>query len=380
MKITIKTLKAKGKDVRIALNGKNYFCAMDICKVLGIKNGKDIISKHFNEDEIFKYPLLVEVRKGKVENRDICFLTYEQVSKLIKLKYVDKNTADDLDEWALLVSKDKNQLQPLSPAIQEDQRAIATDVKLFNFEAQDIRVIIENDEPLFCLTDICKTLELTNINNVKTSLDMEFDKGGMFNITPLQTNGGLQKITFINESELYFVLMRSRSEKAKPFRQWITKEVLPSLRKTGAYSVSQFKAPTNMIEALELALEQAKQIEALKIKQEKERPLVEFAQKVTNTEDAISVQDFAKLLSDKKIKMGQNRLFQWLRDKEYLMRDNKPYQRYIDSGYFKVVEEVFTDKYGKEKIYLKTLITGKGQTFFTNILQYNRQGNEGGDI
>ena len=112
-------------------------------------------------------------------------------------------------------------------------------LQVFNCELGQVRVIVENGEPLFCLADLAHSLELANPANVKISIDREFDKGGMFNIYPLQTKGGAQNFTFINESELYFVIMRSKSDKAKAFRQWVTKEVLPSLRKNGGYIAGQ---------------------------------------------------------------------------------------------------------------------------------------------
>ena len=97
---------------------------------------------------------------------------------------------------------------------------------------------MQDNEPMFCLADIAKILEIQNPRQLKPALDSEFDKGGMFYIHPLKTSGGIQDFTFINESEMYFVLMRSRSEKAKPFRLWVTKEVLPSIRKTGSYQAN----------------------------------------------------------------------------------------------------------------------------------------------
>lgn len=96
-----------------------------------------------------------------------------------------------------------------------------------------IRVIKdENGEPLFCLSDIAKILEFRDTYNLKESINKEFDKGNRFNLYPLQTSGGTQKAIFINEYELYFVLMRSRSDKAKPFRIWMNKKVLPSIKNT----------------------------------------------------------------------------------------------------------------------------------------------------
>ncbi|EKN2122473.1 Bro-N domain-containing protein [Campylobacter jejuni] len=114
-------------------------------------------------------------------------------------------------------------------------------LELFKKDDLEVRVIKdENNEPLFCLKDICDTLELSNISVAKEAINMEFDKGGKFNLTPLKTNGGMQNFIFVNESEVYFILMRSDKPKAKEFRLWITKEVLPSIRRNGNYMQKEF--------------------------------------------------------------------------------------------------------------------------------------------
>ena len=100
-----------------------------------------------------------------------------------------------------------------------------------------IRVIGDNENPLFCLRDICEILELTTPVRVLEAIKIEFE-GGEFNSYPLQTNGGMQKATFVTEPQLYFVLMRSDKPKAKPFRQWVVNEVLPSIRKNGFYATA----------------------------------------------------------------------------------------------------------------------------------------------
>ncbi|MBC5858253.1 hypothetical protein Cjcuy013_08440 [Campylobacter jejuni] len=106
-----------------------------------------------------------------------------------------------------------------------------------NKELGQVRTIRDkNNEPLFCLNDICKILNIKKTNSVRDSINKEFDKGGVFEWHPFKTLGGIQKFIVINEPELYFVLMRSDKPKAKPFRQWVIKEVLPSIRKQGYYS------------------------------------------------------------------------------------------------------------------------------------------------
>lgn len=98
-----------------------------------------------------------------------------------------------------------------------------------------VRVLGNNENPLFCLRDICEVLEIKNSTDITNAIKMEFGEGVDL-IYPLQTNGGIQQVTMITEPQLYFVLMRSDKPKAKPFRQWVVNVVLPSIRKQGFYS------------------------------------------------------------------------------------------------------------------------------------------------
>ena len=93
---------------------------------------------------------------------------------------------------------------------------------------------------------------------------------------------------------------------------------------------------------------------------EEDKPLVEFAEQVTLSADTIDIGTFSKLIKDENIKLGRNQLFEWLRDNKYLMKNNIPYQQYIDNGYFKVIEQIYKTPYGN-KINVKTLITPIGQ-------------------
>lgn len=100
-----------------------------------------------------------------------------------------------------------------------------------NSEFGEIRTITKDDEPMFCLADVCKALELTQPSKVKERLN---SKG--VNIIPTLTKGGEQKLLYINESNLYKTIFQSRKESAERFTEWVTGEVLPSIRKTGSYS------------------------------------------------------------------------------------------------------------------------------------------------
>ena len=240
-------------------------------------------------------------------------------------------------------------------------KATTQDIQVFNCELGNIRVIIENGEPLFCLVDICKALDLSNSRMVAEAIKSEFE-GCKFNLHPLETSGGVQNFTFITESQLYFILMRSKSINAKPFRQWLTNEVLPSIRKTGSYHVtqSQFKIPQTYAEALleagRLALENEKLIAQAK----ENEPKVKAFNELMQSKDALDFLTFSKIIG-----IGRTKLFAKLRDLNVLRADNTPYQRYVDSGYFRVIESSYTQN-DATRIYTKTMILPKGQKYITN--------------
>lgn len=108
------------------------------------------------------------------------------------------------------------------------------EIQVFNFEQNEVRTLQVNNQPYFVLADVCKVLDLTNSRAVSKRLDVD-EKG----VTQIYTPGGNQKVQIINESGLYAVILRSDKPQAKQFRKWITAEVLPTLRKTGTYSVKQ---------------------------------------------------------------------------------------------------------------------------------------------
>ena len=137
------------------------------------------------------------------------------------------------------------------------------EVQLFQKEnLGQVRILGDKENPLFCLKDVCEILEHTTPTKIKDSIINEFGKG-MTQIHPLKTAGGVQNMTFITEPQLYFVLMRSDKPKAKPFRQWVINEVLPSIRKTGSYTISQTSVIVDELKLKELELKRAEYLSSL---------------------------------------------------------------------------------------------------------------------
>jgi prophage antirepressor-like protein len=120
----------------------------------------------------------------------------------------------------------------------ERRLKVMSKLQIFNnSEFGEIRTVTIDNEPMFCLADVCKALEITNVGNVRQRLS---EKGIHTADTP--TNGGIQKMVFISESNLYKTIFQSRKESAERFTDWVTSEVLPTIRKTGSYSVPQTTA------------------------------------------------------------------------------------------------------------------------------------------
>lgn len=166
------------------------------------------------------------------------------------------------------------------------------------------------------------------------------------------------------------ICMLQRNDKGKKFRKYfiecekrLKEQQLPQLTRKEELQLQLFSEDSLEVvnahkELVKIEVEEA--TKPLLGKIEEDKPLVDFAETISKTSDSISIGDFAKLIKDEGIKLGRNKLFEWLRDNKYLMKDNKPYQKYIDNGYFEIIEYSYNTPYGS-KFGIKTLITGIGQ-------------------
>ena len=188
--------------------------------------------------------------------------------------------------------------------------------------------------------------------------------------------GGLSGETnFISEPGLYKLIGASRKPAAKRFNRWVTHEVLPSIRKHGAYMTPETieKAIYNPDFIINLATqlkdEQAKTAE-LTADNETMKPKALFADAVATSHTSILIGDLAKLIRQNGVDIGQNRLFAWLREHGYLIgsgdRRNMPTQRAMDLELFDIKERTFQNPDGSVRITKTTKVTGKGQQYFIN--------------
>lgn len=246
------------------------------------------------------------------------------------------------------------------------------DLQIFNNEEfGEIRTVTKDDEPMFCLADVCKALEIANVGNVRQRLSA---KG--IRTMDTHTKGGTQKMTFINEANLYKTIFQSRKDSAERFTDWVTSEVLPSIRKNGGYIAGQETMTDEELLAKALMVannktaERDRIIEHQKAKIEYDRPKTIFADAVATSNTSILVGDLAKIICQNGVQIGQKRLFAWLRENGYLMKTgssyNMPIQRYVQQGLFEVKERSIQNPDGSVRITITPKVTGKGQLYFVN--------------
>ena len=238
------------------------------------------------------------------------------------------------------------------------------ELKVFNSEEfGDVRTVTINGDPWFVGKDVAAALGFTNPRDAISTHVFDEDKG----VESIDTLGGKQKMTVINESGLYALVFGSRLKSAQRFKHWVTSEVLPAIRRTGGY---QMPAPQGK-ELLALAvLEAQKTIEAQNTEIERMKPKVIFADAVSASNSSILIGDLAKLLRQNGVDTGQKRLFEQLRNEGYLMKTgssrNMPTQRYVADGLFQIKETVISNPDGSVRMTKTTKVTGKGQQYFLN--------------
>ena len=247
-----------------------------------------------------------------------------------------------------------------------------SNIRIFNYNSVEVRTIQNDGETWFVLRDVCNVLGLGTPARVAERLDT--DEVSQTHIT--DSMGRQQEMTIINESGLYNVILRSDKPEAKPFRKWVTSEVLPTIRRHGMYATpdtveKMLADPDTTIKLLETIKQERAARMALEAKAEADKPKVLFADAVSASHSSILVGDLAKLLRQNGVEIGQNRLFRLLREKGYLCsqgeRYNLPTQRSMDRGWFQVKETTINQPDGSIRITRTVKVTGKGQQYFINL-------------
>ena len=232
-----------------------------------------------------------------------------------------------------------------------------------------VRAVSVNDEPYFVGKDVAEILGYERPTDaVRKRVDPE-DRG----VAKMETPSGVQEMTIINESGLYSLILSSKLPTAKKFKRWVTAEVLPAIRKTGGYvnDTAQFvesyfgQLEPNQKHALTMMFEESKRMSA---QLKEQAPKVLFANAVETAHNSILIGDLAKIIRQNGVDIGQKRLFEWLRQNGYLIKDgqskNMPTQKAMEMSLFEVKESTINNPDGSVRITRTTKVTGKGQTYF----------------
>lgn len=243
------------------------------------------------------------------------------------------------------------------------------DILIFHYKSSEVRTVELNGEPWFVLKDVCAVLGISN--HKMTAQRLDADEVSLTDLT--DSMGRQQETTVINESGLYNVILRSDKPEAKPFRKWVTSEVLPSIRKTGGYIAGQESMSDSELMAKALLVAK-RQIDAKTAQIEEMTPKAVFADAVAASKTSILIGELAKILRQNGVEdMGQQRLFEWMRNNGFLIRRNAtdrnmPTQRAIEQGLMEVKETTICHSDGHTSISKTPKVTGKGQVYFVNRL------------
>lgn len=251
--------------------------------------------------------------------------------------------------------------------------------KLQIFKNEDfgsIRVVEKDGEGWLIAADVCEELDIDNVSQALTRLDDDEKNTIILN----EGIVGNPTKAIINEAGFYRLVLSSRKkdERVKNFQRWVTHEVLPSIRKHGAYmtgaTLDEIADNPDLLMKLaqKLKSEREKRMTAEKTIEE-QKPKVIFADAVESSQSSILIGELAKLISQNGVPIGQNRLFAWLRDNGYLIKAkrsdyNMPTQIAMDMKLFEVKERTINNPDGTIRITKTPKVTGKGQQYFVNKL------------
>ncbi|MCZ3847156.1 phage antirepressor [Lactobacillus crispatus] len=251
--------------------------------------------------------------------------------------------------------------------------------QLFDFENHKVRALSLNGKAYFVGKDVAAVLGYAKTANaINKHVDVE-DKG----VTKMMTPGGRQNIQIINESGVYSLIFSSKLPNAKKFKHWVTSEVLPTIRKHGAYMTDEkieevLTDPDTIIKlATQLKDERQQRLIEQQLRKDAEnqvhemKPKALFADSVATSKSTILIGELAKILRGNGVDIGATRLFKWMRANGYLISRkgsdwNMPTQRAMNLGLFKIKETTINHSNGSTSISKTPKVTGKGQQYFVN--------------
>ncbi|MEA4828940.1 MAG: phage antirepressor KilAC domain-containing protein, partial [Enterococcus thailandicus] len=237
---------------------------------------------------------------------------------------------------------------------------------------KEFRMYGDVDSPLFKADDVATWIEHSNVSVMLNSVD-ESEK----QLITIGTISNVYTAWFLTEDGLYEVLMQSRKPIAKEFKKQV-KEILRTIRKHGIYATDNVIAqvlenPDFGIKLLSQLKEEREKNKQLSTQVEQDKPKVVFADSVATSKTSILIGDLAKLIKQNGYDIGQNRLFEWLRENRYLIKSgssrNMPTQKAMEMVLFEVKESTVNNPDGSIRVTKTTKVTGKGQIYFVNLFK-----------
>ena len=231
-----------------------------------------------------------------------------------------------------------------------------------------VRALAIDGEPWFVATDVAKILGYGDATHLTRRLD-EDEKG----LRSVETLGGIQRVSVISEAGLYNAILGSKVPGAREFKRWVTHDVLPAIRRHGAYATAEtaerlIADPDFAIRTFEALRDERERRRELEAENAELRPKALFADAVAASDGTCLVGELAKMIRQNGVRMGQNRLFALLRERGYLGKSgsnyNVPTQRSMELGLFRIKETAVTHSDGHVTISRTPKVTGKGQRFF----------------
>lgn len=243
-----------------------------------------------------------------------------------------------------------------------------------NEEFGQVRTVVQGGDVWFVAKDVADVLEYRDTHNMVRFLD-EDEK----DTHQVSTLGGSQMMKVINESGLYSAILKSKKPQAKAFKKWVTSEVLPSIRKYGAYMTDQVleQAITNPEFAIGILTKLKEEKEKLAAAQQQivqQQPLVTFAEACMQSNESLKVSEVAKLAAKHGIKIGQRQLFAKLREWNLMFKQStEPTQPAVEKGYFEIIQGVKQKPSGEPFIWTTTYVTPKGQAYIIDRLKREQE-------
>ncbi len=357
----------------IEKDGEPWFIGKDVAEILGYRNGSRDINRYVDEENKALAPIQGGCSTGTQNTMIIS--EYGLYSLVLSSKMPN---AQKFRRWIASEIKHKMHRSHETDTNVEAVEKVKTEnaesaMQIFeNSEFGKVRVVDVDGEPWLVGKDVAEILGYKNSRKAIKDHVSDTDKG----VTNCDTPGGKQKMTVINESGLYSLVMSSKLPAAEKFQHWVTSEVIPSIRKHGGYIAGQNEMSD--MELLSRALLLVKnQLDDRNRQIEEMQPKVIFADAVETSSTSVLIGDFAKLLKQNGIDIGQTRLFEWLRNNGYLMRvkgerRNMPTQRSMEMKLFEIKESVIEHKDGHLTIIRTPKVTGKGQIYFANKFLQDR--------